>query len=305
MRPAQRRPLIAGNWKMNTTPTSAVRLARAIVRTRLPTDVETVLCPPAISVPDVARAVTGTSIQVGVQNVHWRDAGAYTGEISLAMLEGIADFAIIGHSERRHVYGETADKVAQKVRQALDAGLDVILCVGELLEEREAGQTEEVVRRHEVLRTTFTDHDGEPALVINEPVGGVLVERDVSGQGDVAAATPASGGVTGIIIDGSGLGLRPAMSPRILNQSGTVLYGPGQYDRDYAAANGVVGYAKTLGQAKADTRVQGNPLVLRGASASGTAKTDVIISNADAGKLVSAGRSAGLLQDCRIMFVLN
>ena len=126
-----------------------------------------------------------------------------------------------------------------------------------------------------------------------------------AGQGGGAAAPPASGGVTGIIIDGSGLGLRPAMSPRILNQSGTVLYGPGQYDRDYAAANGVVGYAKTLGQAKADTRVQGNPLVLRGASASGTAKTDVIISNADAGKLVSAGRSAGLLQDCRIMFVLN
>ena len=126
-----------------------------------------------------------------------------------------------------------------------------------------------------------------------------------AGQGGSAAAAPASGGVTGIIIDGSGLGLRPAMSPRILNQSGTVLYGPGQYDRDYAAANGVVGYAKTLGQAKADTRVQGNPLVLRGASASGTAKTDVIISNADAGKLVSAGRSAGLLQDCRIMFVLN
>ena len=126
-----------------------------------------------------------------------------------------------------------------------------------------------------------------------------------AGQGGGAAAAPASSGVTGIIIDGSGLGLRPAMSPRILNQSGTVLYGPGQYDRDYAAANGVVGYAKTLGQAKADTRVQGNPLVLRGASASGTAKTDVIISNADAKKLVSAGRSAGLLQDCRIMFVLN
>ena len=126
-----------------------------------------------------------------------------------------------------------------------------------------------------------------------------------AGQGGDATAAPASGGVTGIIIDGSGLGLRPAMSPRILNQSGTVLYGPGQYARDYAAANGVVGYAKTLGQAKADTRVQGNPLVLRGASASGTAKTDVIISNADAGKLVSAGRSAGLLQDCRIMFVLN
>ena len=122
---------------------------------------------------------------------------------------------------------------------------------------------------------------------------------------DGSVVSPTSGGVTGIIIDGSGLGLRPAMSPRILNQSGTILYGPGQYDRDYAAANGVVGYAKTLEQAKTDARVQGNPLVLRGASASGTAKTDVIISNVDAGKLVSASRSAGLLQDCRIMFVLN
>jgi len=130
------------------------------------------------------------------------------------------------------------------------------------------------------------------------------ISTGVSAQ-DGSVGSPTSGGVTGIIIDGSGLGLRPAMSPRILNQSGTILYGPGQYDRDYAAANGVVGYAKTLEQAKTDARVQGNPLVLRGASASGTAKTDVVISNVDAGKLVSASRSAGLLQDCRIMFVLN
>ena len=130
------------------------------------------------------------------------------------------------------------------------------------------------------------------------------ISTGVSAQ-DGSVGSPTSGGVTGIIIDGSGLGLRPAMSPRILNQSGTILYGPGQYDRDYAAANDVVGYAKTLEQAKTDARVQGNPLVLRGASASGTAKTDVVISNVDAGKLVSASRSAGLLQDCRIMFVLN
>ena len=130
------------------------------------------------------------------------------------------------------------------------------------------------------------------------------ISTGVSAQ-DGSVGSPTSSGVTGIIIDGSGLGLRPAMSPRILNQSGTILYGPGQYDRDYAAANGVVGYAKTLEQAKVDARVQGNPLVLRGASASGTAKTDVVISNVDAGKLVSASRSAGLLQDCRIMFVLN
>ena len=114
-----------------------------------------------------------------------------------------------------------------------------------------------------------------------------------------------SGGVTGIIIDGTGLGLRPAMSPRIINQGGSVVYGPGQYSRDYAAANGVVGYAKSLDQAKSDTRVQGNPLVIRGASTSGSTSADVIISNADAGKLAVADGAAGLLKNCRVMIVLD
>ena len=114
-----------------------------------------------------------------------------------------------------------------------------------------------------------------------------------------------SGGVTGIIIDGTGLGLRPAMSPRILNQGGNVVYGPGQYSRDYAAANGVVGYAKSLDQAKSDSRVQGNPLVIRAASASGSTSADVIISNADAGKLAVADGAAGLLKNCRVMIVLD
>jgi len=114
-----------------------------------------------------------------------------------------------------------------------------------------------------------------------------------------------SGGVTGIIIDGTGLGLRPAMSPRILNQGGSVVYGPGQYSRDYAAANGVAGYAKSLDQAKSDTRVQGNPLIIRAASTSGSTSADVIISNADAGKLAVADGAAGLLKNCRVMFVLD
>ncbi len=114
-----------------------------------------------------------------------------------------------------------------------------------------------------------------------------------------------SGGVTGIIIDGTGLGLRPAMSPRILNQGGSVVYGPGQYSRDYAAANGVVGYAKSLDQAKSDTRVQGNPLIIRAASTSGSSSADVIISNADAGRLAVADGAAGLLKNCRVMFVLD
>ena len=140
-------------------------------------------------------------------------------------------------------------------------------------------------------------------------------DTNVSVSGTVAAAPEQqqagtdtgvkSGGVTGIIIDGTGLGLRPAMSPRILNQGGSVVYGPGQYSRDYAAANGVVGYAKSLDQAKSDTRVQGNPLIIRGASTSGSTSADVIISNADAGRLAVADGAGGLLKNCRVMFVLD
>ncbi len=124
-------------------------------------------------------------------------------------------------------------------------------------------------------------------------------------QGSTADAGPRSGGVTGIIIDGTGLGLRPAMSPRIMNQSGSVVYGPGQYSRDYAASNGVVGYAKSMDQAKADPRVQGNPLVIRGSSVSGSSGADMVISNADAGKVARADGGAGLLGNCRVMFVLD
>ena len=160
------------------------------------------------------------------------------------------------------------------------------------------------VNMSNISRALLPMAEKAPVITYESVKSAGTISTGVSTQ-DGSVVSPTSGGVTGIIIDGSGLGLRPAMSPRILNQSGTILYGPGQYDRDYAAANGVVGYAKTLEQAKTDARVQGNPLVLRGASASGTAKTDVIISNVDAGKLVSASRSAGLLQDCRIMFVLN
>jgi hypothetical protein len=140
-------------------------------------------------------------------------------------------------------------------------------------------------------------------------------DTNVAVSGTVAAATEQqqtgtdtgvkSGGVTGIIIDGTGLGLRPAMSPRILNQGGSVVYGPGQYSRDYAAANGVAGYAKSLDQAKGDTRVQGNPLIIRAASTSGSSSADVIISNADAGKLAVADGAGGLLKNCRVMFVLD
>jgi len=114
-----------------------------------------------------------------------------------------------------------------------------------------------------------------------------------------------STGITGIIIDGTGLGLKPAISPKIINDSGDVVYGPGQYTRDFAAANGVVGYARSMDKAKNDSRVQGNPLVIKALSATGSSAADLVISNIDAEKVSKANADSGLLSNCRVIFLLD
>ena len=162
------------------------------------------------------------------------------------------------------------------------------------------------VKMADISRVLLPMAEKAPTLEYEDVVvGNAVTPRASDDQGSSAEAGPTSGGVTGIIIDGKGLGLRPAMSPRIMNQSGSVVYGPGQYSRDYAASNGVVGYAKSLEQAKADPRVQGNPLVIRGSSVSGASAADLVISNVDAGKIARADGTAGLLGNCRVMFVLD
>ena len=162
------------------------------------------------------------------------------------------------------------------------------------------------VKMADISRVLLPMAEKAPTLKFEDvTVGAAATPGASSDQGSSADSGPTSGGVTGIIIDGKGLGLRPAMSPRIVNQSGSVVYGPGQYSRDYAASNGVVGYAKSLEQAKADPRVQGNPLVIRGSSVSGSSAADLVVSNVDAGKIARADGSAGLLGNCRVMFVLD
>ncbi len=164
------------------------------------------------------------------------------------------------------------------------------------------------VKMADISRVLLPMAEKAPTLTFddtNVSVSGTVASAAEQQQAGTADTGVKSGGVTGIIIDGTGLGLRPAMSPRILNQGGSVVYGPGQYSRDYAAANGVAGYAKTLDQAKSDTRVQGNPLIIRAASTSGSTSADVIISNADAGKLAVADGAGGLLKNCRVMIVLD
>jgi len=123
--------------------------------------------------------------------------------------------------------------------------------------------------------------------------------------GTAAAPTATSGGVSGLIIDARGLKARPAMAPRILDQNGNAVYGPGKYDRKYAVSNGVAGYSKTLEAAQKDPRVSGNPLVIKGVAISGTNRTDIIVSNSDVSRIDIANRNGNVLNDCRVLILLD
>ncbi len=122
---------------------------------------------------------------------------------------------------------------------------------------------------------------------------------------EASSPTTASGGVSGLIIDARGLNARPAMAPRILDQNGNAIYGPGKYDRKYAVTNGVAGYSKTLEAAQKDPRVAGNPLVIKGVATSGTNRTDITVSNADVSRIDVADRNANVLKDCRVLILLD
>ena len=163
-----RKPFIAGNWKMNLTRTSSVALVHGL-QDALPTDgqVEVAVCPPAVYLHDVGAALRGSSIGLGAQNMHFEKEGAFTGEVSADMLKDLGcRYVILGHSERRQYFGETDAIVNQKTVVALASGLVPIVCVGETLEEREAGQTEQVVK---------TQINGSLASLTAEQAGGLVI----------------------------------------------------------------------------------------------------------------------------------
>jgi triosephosphate isomerase (TIM) len=186
--------IVAGNWKMHTTPAEAGELAASIARRTDEPDVVRVLCPPFVSLSVVRDALAaepaGRTVAVGAQNVHHESTGPYTGEVSAHMLQGLATWVIVGHSERRRDAGETDALISQKVARAYDAGLRVILCVGEQLADREGGQAEHVVRKQ--LRGSLDGADPAaiaPLITIAyEPVWAIGTGRNARGSDAAAMA---------------------------------------------------------------------------------------------------------------------
>ena len=165
-------PLIIGNWKMNTSVSEAVELASAIrngLGDAQAWSVETVLCPPFISLVPVRDVIEGSPIKLGAQNTYFELKGAFTGEISLLMLVDICQFVIIGHSERRHILREGYQIINQKMQAAFSAGLRPILCVGETLEQRRQGSAEVVVRS-QIESGLHGLHNIDGLVIAYEPV---------------------------------------------------------------------------------------------------------------------------------------
>ena len=169
-----RKYIVAGNWKMNTTVPEGVELAKAVVEKGkdLPANVELVVAPPFTHLACVADVLKGSKVALSAQNCADHEKGAYTGEVAANMLTSIGcQYTILGHSERRQYYGETDEKLVVKTRLALEAGLKVILCVGENLDEREAGKHFEVVTEQtKAVLYNFTAKDMKNIVIAYEPV---------------------------------------------------------------------------------------------------------------------------------------
>ena len=179
-----RRKFIAGNWKMNMTPSDAKKLVTELVPLVKDAEAEVVVCPPYVDIPFVAPIIAGTNVRLGAQNIHWEAKGAFTGEISANMLKELGvEYAIIGHSERRQYFGETDCSVNARIKAALAADITPIVCVGETLEQREAGITDEFLAIQ--VKNAFAGLDRTQAakvIIAYEPIWAIGTGKTASDE---------------------------------------------------------------------------------------------------------------------------
>lgn len=179
-----RTPLVAGNWKMNKTVAEARELVAVMsAKLREISNVEKVLCPPYIAIPALAEMLMGSGIGLGAQNLYWEEKGAFTGEVAPGMVKEFCQYVIIGHSERRTFFGETDESVNRKLHASMKAELIPIVCVGETLEQYEAGSTSEVVRRQINLGLAGMDPASAAQIVVAyEPIWAIGTGKASSGE---------------------------------------------------------------------------------------------------------------------------
>ncbi len=188
-----RKKIIAGNWKMNKLPNEAMEFIEELAPLVKDTKNEVILCVPYIDLFYALLTVQGTNIKIGAQNMHYEESGAYTGEISAEMLKAInVEYVIIGHSERRQYYNETDETVSLKLKKAIEVGLKPIFCVGETLEEREAGKAEEIIT-NQVKQglSKVKKHQLQNLIIAYEPIWAI-------GTGKTATAEDANNSIKAI-----------------------------------------------------------------------------------------------------------
>ena len=179
-----RKAIIAGNWKMNKTPDEARALVEELIPLVADAECDVVVCPPFVDLCPVSKAIKGTNIHLGAQNIHWAKSGAFTGEISADMLKKCGvEYAIVGHSERRQYFGETDATVNMRAKAALENGITPIICVGESLEQRERGETDEFVASQVrgALEGISAD-DARRVVIAYEPIWAIGTGRTATAE---------------------------------------------------------------------------------------------------------------------------
>ena len=179
-----RKIIIAGNWKMNNDLTQTEKLIvdlKNLLQNEKP-NCDVIVCPPYTSLSEASKLLKGSQIKLGAQNMHFEENGAFTGEVSASMLKSVGcEYVILGHSERRHIFGESNEMINKKIKKALSAGLKPIFCVGELLEERENGTTNDVVKK-QILKglAEISADDMKNIIVAYEPVWAIGTGKTAS-----------------------------------------------------------------------------------------------------------------------------